>query len=303
MSAFCGKRWFALANEENRSQTDRDDVREGEVRSSGALRGSLRELVEGWQESGAWLRSVRAETWIVLGLLVALLVFWEWLAGQYPEAIFPSIGETANAFFKMMQDPRRDYFNAIGSTVQIYYSGLGLATVLGWGVAVLAGPVPLFGRVMKVILDFFANIPLIAFMPLFVALLGLGPSAKIVVVMLAAFIVITATAQAAFEGVGRGDEEAAMGLGASRLQAQVRVVWPQVLPQMIAGLRLGAAQALTACIIAEIYTAMTGLGGLLVGYGASFNMPRYFVTVLTALVIGSGTAAVLRRLERRFVLP
>ncbi|KFL31957.1 hypothetical protein JP75_06060 [Devosia riboflavina] len=267
------------------------------------MRSSARELVDAWRETGDWLKGVRAETWIVLGLIVALLVLWEWVAGQYPEAIIPSIGETAEALFKMMQDPKRDYFNAVGSTVQIYFSGLGLALVLGWGMAGLMGRVPLLGRVMKVILDFFANIPIIAFMPLFVALLGLGPSAKIVVVLLAAFIVITTTAQAAFEGVGKSDEEAAMGLGASRLQAQVRVVWPQVLPQMIAGLRLGAAQALTACIIAEIYTAMTGLGGLLVGYGASFNMPRYFVTVLTALAIGSATSAILRRLERRFAIP
>jgi NitT/TauT family transport system permease protein len=232
-----------------------------------------------------------------------LLALWEWVAGQYPEAIFPSLGETLNAFFKMLQDPRRDYFNAIGGTMQVYFSGLGLAVVLGWSAAALMGRLPLLGRVMKVILDFFANMPIIAFMPLFVAMLGLGPQAKIVVVLLAAFIVVTTSAQAAFEGVGRADEEAAMGLGASKLQAQLRVVWPQVLPQMLAGLRLGAAQALTACIIAEIYTAMTGLGGLLAGYGASFNMPRYFVTVLTALAIGSATAAVLRRLERRFAIP
>lgn len=298
MSAPRGKKWLALSNEDTRSQTDPENARE-----SGGLRGSVRELVDAWRETGDWLKGVRAETWIVLGLIMALLVLWEWVAGQYPEAIIPSIGETAEALFKMMQDPKRDYFNAVGSTVQIYFSGLGLALVLGWGVAGLMGPVPLLGRVMKVILDFFANIPIIAFMPLFVALLGLGPSAKIVVVLLAAFIVITTTAQAAFEGVGKSDEEAAMGLGASRLQAQVRVVWPQVLPQMIAGLRLGAAQALTACIIAEIYTAMTGLGGLLVGYGASFNMPRYFVTVLTALAIGSATSAILRRLERRFAIP
>ncbi|HWV20875.1 MAG TPA: ABC transporter permease subunit [Devosia sp.] len=287
-----------MSNQDTRSETDRDAARE-----SGGLRGSVRELVEAWQETGAWLRGVRAETWIVLGLVVALLALWEWVAGYYPEAIFPSIGETAGALFKMMGDPRRDYFNAVGSTAQVYFSGLGLAVVLGWGMAGLMGRIKLLGRVMKVILDFFANIPIIAFMPLFVALLGLGPLAKIVVVLLAAFIVITTTAQAAFEGVGKGDEEAAMGLGASRLVAQVRVVWPQVLPQMIAGLRLGAAQALTACIIAEIYTAMTGLGGLIAGYGASFNMPRYFVTVLTALALGSATSAVLRHLERRFAIP
>lgn len=286
-----------MSNEETRTETERRKEREG------LLRGSVRELVEAMQETGVWLKGVRPENWIILALLILLLLGWEWLAAQYPAAIIPSLGETAEAFFKMMQDPRRDYFEAIGSTAQIYFSGLGLALILGWGMAGLMGLTPLLGRVMKAVLDFLANIPIIAFMPLFVALLGLGPSAKIVVVLLAAFIVIATTAQAAFEGIGKGDEEAAMGLGASRLQAQVRVVWPQVLPQMLAGLRLGAAQALTACIIAEIYTAMTGLGGLLVGYGASFNMPRYFVTVLTALFLGGVTAAVLRRLERRFAIP
>lgn len=260
--------------------------------------------VEDWRKTVGWLGKVRPETWIVLGLAIALLVFWEWIASQYPAAIIPSIAETLDALFAMLRDAqRRDYVNAIGSTLSIYYSGLGLALVLGWSLAIASGRLPLFGRVIKVVLDFLGNIPIIAFMPLFVALLGLGPSAKIVIVVIVAFIAIATTAQAAFEGVDKGAEEAAMGLGATRLQAQLLVVWPQVLPQMIAGLRIGAAQALTACIIAEIYTAMTGLGGLIVGYGASFNMPRYFVTVITALAIGSLTSFVLRRLERHFVKP
>lgn len=260
----------------------------------------LGEAVDAWRETSAWLLGIKAETWIITCLLIASLICWEWLAGRYPEAIIPSMAETANALFKMLQDNRRDYFNAVVSTLYVYYSGLSLAALLGWALAVLMGLVPMFGAFMKVILDFLGNVPLIAFMPLFVAFFGLGSTAKIVVVLLSALIVIATTAQAALEGGDKAGEEAAMGLGASRLQAHLLVVWPPLLPQMIAGLRLGAAQALTACIIAEIYTAMTGLGGLIVGYGASFNMPRYFVTVLTAMAIGSATAAALRRLERRF---
>lgn len=255
------------------------------------------------REAGARLKAIRAESWIVLGLVISLLVGWELIAAQMPEAIIPSIGETFGALIDMLRDYRGGYVNAVGSTVQNYYSGLGLAIVVGWTLAALMGLSPLFGRLMKVVLDFLGNIPLIAFMPLLVALLGLGGTAKIIVVMLAAVIVIATSAHAAFEAMDGSAEEAAMGLGASKLQAQLLVVWPPLLTQMIAGLRLGAAQALTACIIAEIYTAMTGLGGLIVGYGASFNMPRYFVAVLTAMIIGGVTAAVLRRLERRFAVP
>ena len=255
------------------------------------------------REAGLWLRSIKTESWIVLGLIVAVLLAWELIASQFAEAIIPSMGETFGALLDMLRDYRGGYIKAVGNTVQNYYLGLGLAVLLGWALAGLMGLSGLFARVMKVVLDFLGNIPLIAFMPLLVALLGLGDAAKIIVVMLAALIVIATSAYAAFEGMDRGIERAAMGLGANKLQAHLRVVWPPLLPQLIAGLRLGAAQALTACVIAEIYTAMTGLGGLIVGYGASFNMPRYFVAVLTTMFIGGATAALLRRLELRFAVP
>lgn len=284
-------------------KTATGDVETGQAKAGVGLGPDRPDALGEINAFGIWLRGVKAENWILIGLAAGLLVGWEATAARFPEAIFPSIGQTMVALIRMLQDYRNGYLNAVGNTIQNYYAGLGLAIVFGWTLAGLMGLWPLFGRVMKSVLDFLGNIPIIAFMPLFVALLGLGAAAKVVVVLLAAIIVISTTAHAAFESVDRGAEEAAMGLGASKLQAQILVVWPPILPQMIAGLRLGAAQALTACIIAEIYTAMTGLGGLIAGYGASFNMPRYFVAVLTTVIIGSATAAVLRRLERRFAIP
>lgn len=44
---------------------------------------------------------------------------------------------------------------------------------------------------------------------------------------------------------------------------------------------------------------MTGLGGLVAGYGSAFNMPRYFVVVLTLAVIGVTLSTALRGLEAR----
>ena len=181
------------------------------------------------REAGLWLRSIKTESWIVLGLVVAVLLAWELIASQFAEAIIPSMGETFGALLDMLRDYRGGYIKAVGNTVQNYYLGLGLAVLLGWALAGLMGLSGLFARVMKVVLDFLGNIPLIAFMPLLVALLGLGNAAKIIVVMLAALIVIATSAYAAFEGMDRGIERAAMGLGANKLQAHLRVVWPPLL--------------------------------------------------------------------------
>lgn len=244
---------------------------------------------------------IRPESWLLAGLCAALLALWIWGASLLPPAVFPSPEETGQALFWMLMDVRQDYVRGIGASLSVYFTGLLLALAFGWMLIFLMGIQPLLGRVIGPCLDFLGSIPNIALMPMIVALLGLGPPAKIVVIFLAAVLPIVINGFAALRQVDRGVEEAAYVLGANRIQTHWQVIWPLALPQMVAGLRIGAAQGLVATVIAEIYTAMTGLGGLLVGYGSSFNMPRYFVVVITLAVIGVVTTGLLRAIERILV--
>jgi ABC-type nitrate/sulfonate/bicarbonate transport system permease component len=148
-------------------------------------------------------------------------------------------------------------------------------------------------------LDLLASVPNIAFMPLIVAFLGLGLEPKMMIVFLAAVVPITINSHAAIRQVDPALIEAAMTLGATRLTALRKIIWPSALPAIIAGFRIGATQALTACVMAQLYTAMTDLGGLLSGYSNGFNMPRYFVTVITLALIGIFSTFLLRLVERR----
>jgi hypothetical protein len=51
--------------------------------------------------------------------------------------------------------------------------------------------------------------------------------------------------------------------------------------------------------VAELYTAVTGLGGLLALYGNTFRMADYFVIVLALAAIGVIVTESLRLLEGR----
>jgi NitT/TauT family transport system permease protein len=52
-------------------------------------------------------------------------------------------------------------------------------------------------------------------------------------------------------------------------------------------------------VVAELYTAVRGLGGLLAIYGNTFQMAPYFVVVLVLAAIGTLVTQGLRLVEAR----
>jgi NitT/TauT family transport system permease protein len=243
------------------------------------------------------LRTVSTGTAWGAFAVACLAVLWAYLGWLYPEAVFASPVETAEAFYWMLTDRHADYLFGIGATLTVFFTGFLAAIIAGSMLVMIMGLLPFVGRAVSPALDLLGSVPNIAFMPMMVALLGLGNAPKIAVVFLAAILPVVISSHAARRQVDRTYEEVALSLGASRIQAHLMVLWPVAAAPMVAGMRVAAIQGLAACVVAEIYTAMTGLGGLLVGYGNSFRMSRYFVIVLTLALVGTVTTTILRRIE------
>ena len=67
------------------------------------------------------------------------------------------------------------------------------------------------------------------------------------------------------------------------------------------GLRVGASLALINTVVAELYTAVSGLGGLISIYGNGFRMAPYFVIVIILAAMGLALMYGVRLLERRLM--
>jgi NitT/TauT family transport system permease protein len=105
-----------------------------------------------------------------------------------------------------------------------------------------------------------------------------------------------------YAGVQDADEELiemARSVGLPRWRIFIQIVLPSAVPFVIVGLRLGATIGLINTVVAELYTAVRGLGGLLAIYGNTFRMAEYFVIVLTLAAIGIIVTEALRYLETR----
>src|SRR5678815_4344587 len=129
-------------------------------------------------------------------------------------------------------------------------------------------------------------VPKIAVAPLFIIWFGFGFTPKLLVVFLLSFFPIVVSSIAGFKAVDPDimDFARTTGAGPWRLFAKIRL--PQALPHIFTGLKVGAALAATAAVVAEFVAADKGLGYLLLQYNGQLETPMVFATIVILSLIG-----------------
>ena len=141
--------------------------------------------------------------------------------------------------------------------------------------------------------------PLVALMPFFIIVFGVGIPAKIAIVyVMVVFPVLINT----FTGIRTADAdllEMVRSFSASPGQVFREVLFPSALPFILTGLRLGVGRGLIAVVVGELFFSQQGLGYLINLAGQSFDTPLLFVGVLILAVAGVVLTGFLQTLERR----
>lgn len=232
-----------------------------------------------------------------LGVVIVLLLIWSLLAKIMPQGLFASPMETLQAAKVMLAEGR--LYKAVAASLQVYLLGFGLAAVAGISFGLVMGQVPFIGKTLDIFVNALAATPRVAFVPLIIVMLGLGLQAKLFIVFLGAVMPVILNTYAGVRAADRDLIEMARAAGASRRRIFTHVILPGSTPFLLTGLRIGATIGLINTVVAELYTAVSGLGGLLAIYGGSFRMAEYFVVVLTLSLIGVIVTEALRTLETR----
>jgi ABC-type nitrate/sulfonate/bicarbonate transport system permease component len=229
--------------------------------------------------------------------LVGFVAVW-WLAAQLAGTnLIPTPAATAVAAREVLADGR--IWRATGESLSVYLGGYGLAILVGIPVGLLMGGFRMLGRTLEIYVNALTATPRVAFIPLIIVLLGLGFEAKIAIIFLGAVMPIVINTYAGVLNADGELVEMARAAGATRSQIFRRILLPGALPFIVVGLRLGATIGLINTVVAELYTAVRGLGGLLAIYGNTFQMAPYFVVVFVLAGIGTLVTTVLRLIEAR----
>jgi NitT/TauT family transport system permease protein len=87
--------------------------------------------------------------------------------------------------------------------------------------------------------------------------------------------------------------------GATERQIFTKIILPASVPYIMAGVRLSVGLAIIGMVVAEFFTAITGLGGLIVNYANSFATAKLFVPIIVIGLLGVGLTEFVMWLERR----
>lgn len=149
---------------------------------------------------------------------------------------------------------------------------------------------------------FLQIIPKIAIAPLFIIWLGFGFTPKLLIVFLLCFFPIVVSSVAGFKSTDPEIRDFARTTGASGAKLFFKIQLPQALPDIFTGLKVGAALAATAAVVAEFVAADRGLGYLLLQYNGQFETPMVFAIIIVLSLIGL-TVYYMVELIERLVIP
>lgn len=164
--------------------------------------------------------------------------------------------------------------------------GWAVAFIAAVPVAFLMGWYRTFRNIVDPWIQFFRTIPPIALIPMVILLMGTGEKAKITVIFVTSFLVMTVTVYQGVKNIDMTLVKAAYTFGLSDFAIFYRVVIPYSFPFILTAARLGVSTALTTLIAAEMTGTFYGLGSMIQTAQIYFRMDKVILGIICIGVIG-----------------
>lgn len=181
------------------------------------------------------------------------------------DKLLPGLARMADAIERVaFEEDRRSgkvlLWNDTFSSLKRLLSGVGLALVtavlLGLNMGMYSG----FRELMSAFIVFTSMIPPLAILPILFIALGVGEVAKIALIFIGTFPLLTRDIFLAVKQIPQQLIVKSLTLGASSAAISYRIVLPQILPRAINSLRLVLGSAWLFLIAAEAIASTDGLG-------------------------------------------
>lgn len=232
-----------------------------------------------------------------LASLAVWFVVWE-IAGRLQlSSIVPPFSAVIEAGFSFL--PTEKFRNAALISLRSFGLGMGLAVAVGLPLGILMARTRTIGRLLGLWVNIFVSAPISALVPLLMAVVGIGETTVVVTVFLFAVFVITLDTRVGISHADRSLVEMARSFGATRGQLYAKVLLLSALPEILAGLRLGAIRGVKGVVIGQLLVAIIGVGELFELYSNHFLMEEFWALVIVVFLFAFAVSEAIALLERR----
>jgi sulfonate transport system permease protein len=227
--------------------------------------------------------------------LIVVLALWEVFGGKIDQTLFTTPSKIAVAAVKMIASG--ELWAYLAPSLLVLLIGLSIAVVVGVLIGVLLARFWILDLALGVYITFLYSIPSVALVPLIVLWAGFETTAKVIVLFMFAFFPMTINTYQGVKNVDPKLLEVGRSFRCSERQLWMNIILPGALPFIITGLRLAIGRGLIGMVLADLYTAISGIGYLIVRTASTYEVDKMFVPIVTLGLLGVGLTAGVRLIE------
>jgi ABC-type nitrate/sulfonate/bicarbonate transport system permease component len=261
---------------------------EGLAAEQQAARERARAVQRQWTATNAAIRVIS---------LVLVLTAWELIGRQINPVLFTYPTAVANAATAMISSG--ELWRYLSQSLIVLFAGLGLAAIFGIALGLVMARFWVIDIALDTYITALYSIPSVALVPVLVLWFGFEITAKTAVVFLFTFFPIVINTYQGVKNVDSHLIEVGRAFRCSEKDLWIHIVLPAAVPFIVAGLRLAIGRGLIGMVLADLYTAITGIGYLIARYASIYRTDAMFVPIVTLGILGITLTGILRFFERR----
>jgi ABC-type nitrate/sulfonate/bicarbonate transport system permease component len=227
--------------------------------------------------------------------LTVVLGLWQVFGARVDPVLFTTPWAIAKAAVVMIGSG--ELWNYLWPSLVVLALGLTLAAIIGIAMGLLLARFWVLDVALGVYITFLYSTPTVALVPLIVLWAGFETMAKVIILFLFAFFPMVINTYQGVKNVDPRLVEVGRAFRCSERQLWLNIVLPGALPFIVTGLRLAVGRGLIGMVLADLYTAISGIGYLIVRTASTYQVDKMFVPIVTLGILGVTLTALLRLLE------
>ena len=267
-----------------------------------SARGTLTDEVAAEQHRARQLAAARRgrRRLYVLGIrlvsIAVVLTAWQLVGQRIDPILFTTPSAVSVAALQMVTSG--ELWSYLWPSLVVLVVGLVISALAGIAGGLLLARFWALDVALDMYITFLYSTPTVALVPLIVLWVGFESTAKIVILFLFAFFPLVINTYQGVKSVDPRLLEVGRAFRCSERQLWTNIVLPAALPFIVTGLRLAVGRGLIGMVLADLYTAISGIGYLIVRSASTYRVDKMFVPIVVLGLLGITLTALLRAAER-----
>jgi len=237
--------------------------------------------------------------------IVGLLAIWHFSAvsGKYSKYM-PTPGMVLNELWRIAHEnlAGQNLWGHLWSSLHRVLIGFAIGSIVGVPLGLFMALNRYINALVKPVFDLIKPMPPISWISLAILWFGIGEESKVFIIAIGAFVPALINAYNGIRLVDPALYDAIRMLGANRWQTLVEVTFPAGFPALFAGLQIALSVAWSCVLAAELVSARSGMGFLII-LGMTMSNPSMILSGMVVIAITAYLITVVLSKVEKWVCP